>query len=77
MPTVAIRRMLALYTISGEFERRQVCSCWCYVASWHNVRAQLGAFEGTETASLPTLDNECRFTVAFQTQRQAVSKVVV
>jgi hypothetical protein len=35
----------------------------CYVDSWHKVRAQLGAFEGTETAALPTLCINGRFTV--------------
>jgi hypothetical protein len=34
-----------------------------YVAFWHKVRAQLGAFEGTETAALPTLGINGRFTV--------------
>jgi hypothetical protein len=33
------------------------------VGSWHNVRAQLGPFEGTETAALPTLGIKGRFTV--------------
>lgn len=27
---------------------------------WHNVRAQLGALEGTKTASLPPFARECR-----------------
>ena len=36
---------------------------WGYVACWHNVRAQLGPFEGTETAALPTLGINGRFTV--------------
>jgi hypothetical protein len=35
--------------------------------SWHNVRAQPGAFGGTETAALPTLRAERRFIAAFQT----------
>ena len=30
------------------------------VSLWHNVRAQLGAFEGTKTASLPKFVRECR-----------------
>jgi hypothetical protein len=30
---------------------------------WHNVRAQLGPFEGTETAALPTLGINGQFTV--------------
>ena len=30
------------------------------VRLWHKARAQLGAFEGTETAALPTLGLECR-----------------
>ena len=34
-----------------------------YVVLWHNVRAQLGAFEGAETAALPTLGINGRFTV--------------
>jgi hypothetical protein len=33
---------------------------------WHNVRAQPGALEGTETAALPTFGAECRFTIAFK-----------
>jgi hypothetical protein len=33
------------------------------VTSWHNVRAQLGAFEGTKTAALPTLGIKGRFKV--------------
>jgi len=33
------------------------------VSSWHKVRAQLGPFEGTETAALPTLGIKGRFTV--------------
>ncbi len=37
------------------------------VGIWHNVRAQVGAFEGTETASLPTLGIEGRFSAALQT----------
>jgi hypothetical protein len=38
-----------------------------YVESWHNARAQLGVFEGTETAALPTLGIEGRFSAALQT----------
>jgi hypothetical protein len=34
-----------------------------YVDSWHNVRAQLGAFEGTKAAALPTLGIKGRFKV--------------
>jgi hypothetical protein len=34
-----------------------------YVGSWHNVRAQLGAFEGTKTVSLQTLGIKDRFKV--------------
>ena len=30
------------------------------VVLWHNVRAQLGAFEGTKTAALPTFGPESR-----------------
>jgi hypothetical protein len=37
------------------------------VASWHNARAQLGVFKGTETAALPTLGIEGRFSAALQT----------
>jgi hypothetical protein len=33
------------------------------VSSWHNVRAQLGAFEGTKAAALPTLGIKGQFTV--------------
>jgi hypothetical protein len=33
------------------------------VALWHNVRAQLGAFEGTKSAALPTLGIKGRFKV--------------
>ena len=34
-----------------------------YVDNWHNVRAQLGAFEGTKAAALPTLGIKGRFKV--------------
>jgi hypothetical protein len=30
------------------------------VGSWHKVRAQPEAYEGTETTALPTLGHECR-----------------
>jgi hypothetical protein len=33
------------------------------VGSWHNVRAQLGAFEGTKAVALPTLGIKGRFKV--------------
>jgi hypothetical protein len=33
-----------------------------YVAFWHNVRAQLDAFEGTKAAALPTLGIKGRLT---------------
>jgi hypothetical protein len=33
------------------------------VASWHNVRAQPEAFEGTKAAALPTLGIKGRFKV--------------
>jgi len=35
--------------------------------SWHNVRAQPGAYEGTKTAALPTLGIEGQFSAALQT----------
>ena len=35
------------------------------VRFWHNARAQLGAFEGTQTTALPTLRAECRFITGF------------
>ena len=38
------------------------------VALWHNPDLQPGAFEGTETAALPTLRAECRLTATFQTR---------
>ncbi len=47
------------------------------VSVWHKAYVQPGAFEGTETAALPKFGAECRFTVAFQTQRQALLKVAV
>jgi hypothetical protein len=34
-----------------------------YGNSWHKARAQLGAFEGTKTAALPTLGIKGRLTV--------------
>ncbi len=37
------------------------------VALWHKACVQPGAFEGTETAALPTLKAECRFIAALQT----------
>ena len=37
------------------------------VALWHKVRAQLGPFEGTKTAALPTLGIEGQFSTALQT----------
>jgi hypothetical protein len=42
---------------------------------WYNVRAQLGAFEGTKTAALQTLGIEGRFSAALQTWRREVAKV--
>jgi hypothetical protein len=38
-----------------------------YVESWHKVRAQPGAYEGTETAALPTL------IVAFQIRVRGIA----
>jgi hypothetical protein len=38
-----------------------------YVVKWHNVRAQLGAFEGTKAAALPTFVRECRQIADMQT----------
>jgi hypothetical protein len=42
---------------------------------WHNVRAQIGAFEGTKTASLPTFVRECRQTADIQTYIRGALKV--
>jgi hypothetical protein len=38
-----------------------------YVAIWHKVRTQPGAYEGTKTAALPTLGVEGQFSAALQT----------
>jgi hypothetical protein len=35
--------------------------------SWHNVRAQPGAYEGTQPGGLPTLGVEGQFSAALQT----------
>ena len=45
------------------------------VGIWHNVRAQLGAFEGAKTAALPTFGPECRVSGAFETWHRGVAKV--
>jgi hypothetical protein len=50
------------YALSGPAKSIGVALEW-NVAFWHNVRAQLGPFEGTETAALPTLGINGRFTV--------------
>ena len=48
-----------------------------YVGSWHKTDAQRLTDSGRLTGALPTFGAECRFTVVFQTQFQAVSKVAV
>jgi hypothetical protein len=48
-----------------------------YVGSWHETDVQRLPGSGPLTAALPTFGAECRFTAAFQTQRQAVPKVAV
>ena len=45
------------------------------VALWHKADVQPLAVLGPFTGALPTFGAECRFTVAFQTQRQTVPKV--
>ena len=47
------------------------------VCFWHNPDLQRPLELGPIMATLPTLGAECRFTAAFQTQRQAVPKVAV
>ncbi len=47
------------------------------VAYWHTADVQRLPGLGPLTGALPTFGIECRFTVAFPTQRQAVLKVAV
>ena len=47
------------------------------VALWHNPDLQRPLGLGRLTGALSTFGAECRFTVAFQTQRQALLKVAV
>ncbi len=47
------------------------------VGCWHKAEVQGCNILGPVTAALPTFRSEGRLTVAFQTQLQAVSKVVV
>ncbi len=53
------RRWLARHT----YARGRTLPRCCYVGSWHNVRAQPGAYEGTKAAVLPTLGIKGRFKV--------------
>ena len=47
------------------------------VASWHEADVQRLPGLGPLTGALPTFGAECRFNIAFPTQRQAVPKVAV
>ncbi len=47
------------------------------VRSWHEADVQRLPGSRPLTGALPTFGAECRFTVAFQTQRQVVPKVAV
>jgi hypothetical protein len=47
------------------------------VRKWHIADVQRLTDSGRLTGALPTFGAECRFTVVFQTQFQAVSKVAV
>ena len=50
---------------------------WLKVVFWHNPDLQRPLELGPIMATLPTFGAECRFTVVFQTQFQAVPKVAV
>ena len=51
--------------------------CVDQLKSPHNPDLQRPAELGPFMATLPTFSAECRFTAAFQTQRQAVPKVAL
>ena len=64
-------RFLRMDGASMVYQSR-LCALTCWntrrnFGSWHKVRAQPGAFEGTETAALLTLGVEGPFIGALQT----------
>ncbi len=73
-PTSLAQPHQVVHQTLGAAQHGQVASD-TNVRLWHKVRVQLGAFEGTKTAALPTLRAERRFSGAFQTLRRGVVKV--
>jgi hypothetical protein len=59
--------------MSAKGSKRKFAAASTNVGIWHNVRAQPGAFERTQTGGLPTVEPERWFIAAFQTRIQAAA----